>query len=135
MMKLISLLPFILLCVSLTGCGDGTLRVNGNITFPDGAPLTKGVVVFATDTYTNKGTLDANGRYSISVPAGQYKVYIALAAVLDETFVAPPHEPDALRHIPLVHASFTTLESTPLTCDIKKSGMQNFTVEPPDAIP
>jgi hypothetical protein len=93
--------------------------------------LTKGTVVFASGSYTATGVLDSNGRYSLNVPPGQYKVYIALASVFDETFVPPPDAPDAARYIDLVHSSFTSLATTPLICDIAGSGTQDFTIEPP----
>ena len=130
-MRFFSVILSVFLCPLLVGCGDGTLRINGTVTFPDGSPLTQGTVAFATGSFSTSGTLDASGRYSVNVPPGQYKVYIALASVFDETFVAPPDEPDAVRYIPLIHPSFGALETTPLICDITKSGSQNFVVEPP----
>jgi len=131
-MRFVSIILSAFLCLLLSGCGDGTLRVNGTVTFPDTSPLTQGTVVFASNSFLDKGTLDSNGRYKLKVPPGQYKVYIALASVKDETFVAPPNEPDAARYFPLVHSSFASLDQTPLTCDITKGGTQNFVVEPPE---
>jgi len=130
-MKSISTILSIFLCLLLVGCGDGTMRVSGTVTFPDGSPLTLGTVAFATDTFTASGVLDASGRYSVNVPPGQYRVYIALASVLDETFVPPPHEPDAARWISLIHPSFASLETTPLTSEVSRSGTHNFVVKPP----
>jgi len=107
------------------------MRVSGTVTFPDGSPLTQGTVAFATDAFTTSGALDSRGRYSVNVPPGQYRVFIALASVKDETFVPPPDEPDAARWISLIHPSFASLETTPLTCDVSRSGTHNFVVEPP----
>jgi hypothetical protein len=121
----------VLLCLSFAGCGDGTRKIQGKITFPDGSPLTTGTVVFASSQFTEKSTLNSDGQFSLAVPSGNYKVYIALAAKLDETFVPPPNEPDAVRYVELIHSSFASLSETPLTCDVSKSGEQNFTVEPP----
>jgi len=132
-MRFVSTLLSIFLCVSLAGCGDGTMHINGTITFPDGSPLTQGTVAFASNTFTTSGALDARGRYSVSVPPGQYRVYIALASVKDETFVPPPDEPDAARWISLIHPLFASLDTTPLTCDISRSGIQDFVVEPSPA--
>jgi len=131
-MRFISIILFVFLCVSLTGCGDGTVHIRGNVTFPDSTPLTKGTIVFASDKLIGKGNLDSRGFYRLNVPPGQYKVYIAFASVLDETFVPPPNDPDALRYVELIHPAFASLETTPLICDISKGGTQNFTVDPPE---
>jgi len=129
-MRLLSFF-FLLLCLLLAGCGGGTLQVSGTIAFPDKSPLTQGTVVFASNTYIEKSTLDSNGRYKLNFPPDQYRVYIVFASVKDETFVPPPNDPDALRYIDLIHPSFTSLDQTPLTCDITKSGTHDFTVELP----
>ena len=129
-MRLFSVVS-LLLCVVLSGCGDGSLRVSGKVTFPDGSPLIRGTVVFDSGSFTNKAVLDSNGQYNIEVPTGQYKVYFTFTSVRDETFVPPPDEPDAQRYIELIHSSYTTLNSTALSCDVSKSGTHNFTVEPP----
>ena len=121
----------VFLCLLLVGCGGSTMNVKGKVTFSDGSPLTAGTVAFATSNFSASGPLDANGRYSVSVPPGQYKVYIALASKKDETFVAPPSEPDAVQYISLIHPTFGSLETTPLSCNITKSGTHDFTVEPP----
>jgi len=123
---------FLLLCVPLTGCGDGALRVSGTISFPDNSPLTAGAVIFSSSAHTGQGALDANGRYSMSLPPGNYKVHIAYASVPDKTFVPPADDPDAVRHIFLIHSSFASVDTTPLACDVTKSGTHNFTVEKPE---
>ena len=131
-MRFLSIFLLFILCVSLTGCGDGMFRVSGTVTFPDNAPLTVGAVIFANDSYTNKSALDSRGGYSIKVPPGQYKVSIGFASIRDESFVPPPDNPDAVRHIELVHPSYASLDETPLVCDIVRSGTHNFTVERPE---
>ena len=131
-MRFISTPLLLILCVLFTGCGDGTVRISGTVTFPDNSPLTAGAVVFANDAYTKQSALDSGGRYSINVPLGSYKVFIGYASVRDETFVPPPDDPDAVRHISLVHPSYAALDSTPLICDITGGGTQNFTVEKPE---
>jgi len=131
-MRFTSIILPVFLCLLLVGCGDGTMRVNGTVTFSDGSPLTQGTVTFANNTFSTSGALDSGGRYSVGVLPGQYKVYIALASVKDETFVAPADEPDAVRYISLVHPTFATLDTTPLTYEVTRSSTHNFTVEPPD---
>ena len=130
-MRILSVVS-LLFCVLLSGCGDGSLRVSGKVTFPDGSPLTQGTVVFDSGNYTNKAVLDTNGQYNVGVPAGQYKVYFTFTSLRDETFVPPPDEPDAQRYIDLIHPSYATLNSTTLSCDISRGGQQDFTVEPPE---
>ncbi|MDR1270597.1 MAG: carboxypeptidase-like regulatory domain-containing protein [Planctomycetaceae bacterium] len=129
------LLPFLVL---LNGCYSGNVKVHGTVLFPDGQPLTKGIVVFQSETHVAKGTLDNSGKFVLSsvsiadgIPPGIYKVFITLASIPDKNFVPPPNEPDAMNYISLIADQYTSAEKTPLTCEIIKSGTQRFTVEPP----
>ncbi len=122
----------------LAGCGSGNAKISGRITFPDGKPLTKGVVIFQSATNVAKGMLDADGRYVIGsqyaadgLPPGTYKVFIALASELDPTFVPPSNDPDALRYISLVAERFCSEQTTPLSGEVTRSATMDFTVEAP----
>ncbi|MDR2754467.1 MAG: hypothetical protein LBC20_02060 [Planctomycetaceae bacterium] len=128
----------LLFLVLLTGCYSENVKVHGTVSFPDGQPLTKGVVVFQSEKHVAKGTLDDSGKFVLGsiriadgIPLGIYKVFITLASVPDKNFIPPPSEPDAMNYISLVADQYTSAEKTPLTCEITKSGTQHLVVEPP----
>lgn len=72
-----------LLLVLVTGCSK-MQPLSGKVTFRDNnEPLTQGTVIFQTDTYQARGSLDEEGNYSISsvkegdgIPKGIYSVFI-----------------------------------------------------------
>jgi hypothetical protein len=62
------------------GCSS-KVRISGNVTFPDGEPLTVGAVCFETPENSFIGRLDKNGHYSVGennngdgIPQGTYTV-------------------------------------------------------------
>lgn len=120
------------LCLGLLGtmgCGGG-IQVSGAVTLSDGTPLTKGEVVFQSAAAVYKGALAASGKYTLDAAAGvvpgSYKVYVAGAGYIPPNFVPPPGIDDS-GYISLVDDSFTTPESTPLSCDV--SGTRTFDFE------
>ncbi|MGL4594188.1 MAG: hypothetical protein ACRCUY_05615 [Thermoguttaceae bacterium] len=122
----------LLLCTILVGCGSNMNTVSGKVTFPDGTPLKKGVVVFDSAIFTAKDQLKNNGTYRLEVPTGQYKIYIALASEQDPTFVPPPNEPDAARYISLVAPQFAAASQTPLECNVTGKTKFDFAVQAPE---
>ena len=102
-----------LLC--FVGCSD-KVQLHGNVTFEeDGTPLTFGSVVFATETFEARGTIETNGKYTMGsidladgVPKGSYKVYISGASeeVAPNTMWS------------LIDPQYSNFATTPLTCDI-----------------
>ena len=99
------------------GCGNRNVQLGGTVTFEDGSPLTKGSVVFSTDTFMAGGDLDSNGKYLMGsyslkdgLPPGTYKVYIAGAT---EEVSAK-----AGGMWSLIDPQFGSFPSTPLTCEI-----------------
>jgi hypothetical protein len=83
------LLAVALLCfLGVAGCGPKLYPVRGQVTYPDGKPLTEGTVVFESvveeNRVTARGQIDRDGRYELStyqrgdgVPAGKYRVAVA----------------------------------------------------------
>jgi hypothetical protein len=76
---------FVLL-VGVAGCG-GYYPVHGKVTYPDGSPVTKGIVVFESNGAANaisaRGEIQADGTYQLGtdkpgdgVPAGKYRVLV-----------------------------------------------------------
>ena len=90
------------LLAALVGCG-GKYPVRGSVTYDDGTPLTKGLVIFERvgggPPITARGEIQPDGRYELStdkpgdgVPAGKYRVLLNpldLSDVPDEQKVLP----------------------------------------------
>ncbi|MDR1271296.1 MAG: hypothetical protein LBK82_17455 [Planctomycetaceae bacterium] len=118
-----------------TGC-DSHVHISGTVTFPDGKPLTKGTVVFQSDTFVAKGDLNNSGQYylgsfrkSDGLPLGFYKVYISGAGAVPEGFVAPTGSEDS-GYVPWVDSRFASAAATPIQCDVSKGMTFNFQVDP-----
>jgi hypothetical protein len=92
-----------LLVAALAGCGGGMYPVRGTVTYDDGTPVTKGLVVFERvsggPAVTARGQIQPDGRYELStdkpgdgVPVGKYRVLLNpldLSDVPDEQRVLP----------------------------------------------
>ena len=112
-MRKIAVLLLGFLC--LAGCSN-KIQLGGTVTFEDeGTPLSRGVVVFATSSFEAKGSLDADGKYTMGsidvadgLPKGSYQVYIA----------------GAMEELPsgqmrsMIDDKYANFASTPLTCEI-----------------
>lgn len=68
----------LLLVCALAGCGGSSGQtVQGKVTFADGSPLAKGVVVYVGKTGTYRGAIQADGSYQLKdVAKGDYQVAI-----------------------------------------------------------
>jgi hypothetical protein len=88
--EMMGLLPrtWLLLLLGAVGCGGGLYPVRGKVTYKDGTPLTKGLVVFESSTrtppITARGDIRADGSYELSTfkpadgaPAGKYRVLVS----------------------------------------------------------
>jgi hypothetical protein len=78
----------LLLLGTAVGCGGGLHPVRGKVTYDDGTPLTKGLVVFESmggkPAVTARGDVQTDGSYQLStnkpgdgVPAGKYRVLVS----------------------------------------------------------
>jgi hypothetical protein len=74
--------------IGAAGCGNGLHPVRGKVTFDDGKPLARGIVVFeskeAERKVTARGEIQEDGTYELGTrqpgdgaPAGAYRVLIA----------------------------------------------------------
>ena len=70
------LIPSLLLL--LVGCGgSGGQTINGKISFTDGAPLSRGVVVLVSEEFSYRGVVTPDGSYEVlGVQSGTYNVAI-----------------------------------------------------------
>jgi hypothetical protein len=92
----------LLLLVALSGCGKAQYPVRGKVTFEDGTPVTKGMVVFESaegEKVSARGEVQADGSYQLSthklgdgVPVGKYRVLVAPKLNID----SPQPERDRL---------------------------------------
>ena len=122
-------LALLLLCVSFTlGCG-GKMTVTGQVTFPDGEPLTTGSIVFEADGYQVYSHIDQDGFYSLGeitpgdgVRPGEYKIKI-----LATTGGGSDGKP-LVNHIAPKYENVIT---SGLTCTVKGKMVHNITVEKP----
>jgi len=127
-------------CVTI-GCGSGS-TVTGKVTFPDGAPLTVGKVMFTNGTLTAFGQIDANGEYRMGtkkakdgVPNGTYQVYIAEALIPGDASLARKDDEGAM-FTPMVLAvapKLTIASQSGLTCEVKGTTKYDISVEKPPA--
>ncbi|HBT77539.1 MAG TPA: hypothetical protein DEB39_11610 [Planctomycetaceae bacterium] len=119
---------FLSLLAVVAGCSK-KVSVEGRVTFPDGAPLTVGTVVFEMDHYQVVGPLDQDGRYRLGeirpgdgVLRGRYgvRVHAETGGTSDGApivkYVAPKYE---------------NTETSELSCEIKGKTVFDFTVERP----
>jgi hypothetical protein len=106
-----------------TGCG-GKHPVRGQVTLDDGAPLTRGLIVFERmdggPALTARGEIGPDGRYELStdkpgdgVPCGKYKVLINPLDLSDV--------PDEQKQLPF-DIKYTKFESSGLECEVKSGG-------------
>jgi hypothetical protein len=93
-----------LLLLAAGGCGPRLYPVRGSVTYPDGRPVTEGLVVFESDgpakAVTARGDIHPDGRYELStfrpgdgVPPGTYHVLVAPKS--DPNAVDRPPKPPA----------------------------------------
>jgi hypothetical protein len=129
MNKLYQYLALILCVCVLSGCGSKYVQFGGKVVFDDdGTPLTEGVVIFTTETFQAEGRLTENGTYQLGsltpkdgLPPGTYKVFISGAAeYLDNGTV-----------IPFIHPDYLERTTTPLTCEVSRSGLKSFDIRVP----
>lgn len=73
----------VLLGFVMLGCGNTVCDVGGKVTFDDGQPVTGGYVYFDNGALSGRGTIQADGSYSMGMqkdgkglPPGAYKVYV-----------------------------------------------------------
>ncbi|MDR1480673.1 MAG: carboxypeptidase-like regulatory domain-containing protein [Planctomycetaceae bacterium] len=105
----------------LTGCGQ--IKVEGKVSFPDGAPLPVGKVVFEDSKSTFTANIKKDGTFRMGmlkdgegIPAGKYKVAIADALGLEQA--APGKQPVQKN---LVAPKFRTTATSGIEYDIQKS--------------
>jgi hypothetical protein len=112
---------FFIALMFLVGC-SGKVQLSGTVTFDDGTPLTNGAVIFATETFSAKGNIGADGKYVMGtnnindgLPAGKYKVYIE-----GGTEYITTDNVETIRS--LIDDDYSDYGTTPLTCEVPVAG-------------
>lgn len=72
----------LLVCVGLSGCGDGRAHVAGKVTF-DGQPVSSGSVVFVrSDGTAREGGVVTDGAFRTALAPGRYKIEVRAPKVV-----------------------------------------------------
>ncbi|MDO5553706.1 MAG: hypothetical protein Q4G68_08080 [Planctomycetia bacterium] len=130
MKRAIKLIPLLVFCLFiLSGCSNGKIPFGGKVTFDDGEVVTSGQVSFTTDTYMASGIISPDGTYKLSstgtndgLPPGKYKVVVSGVQKTVGNDLASE------KVISLIDKSYENAESTPLECEVSKSGERNFDI-------
>jgi len=125
----------------VSGCGGGgpaKHAVSGRVTFVDGSPLTKGIVVFASPSGNSRGVLDADGRYALGTAAardgavsGLYRVFLAGPIFRDDPGQVGEYLENAERSEALVNPKFGDPTTSELSCEVAGRTTFDFTVSRP----
>ena len=134
MTKTFLFLPALCLAVCLLGCSK-LEPMSGTVTFEDGKPLTTGTVIFQTNGFQAKGTLDAQGKYKIGsdkpgngLPSGKYEVGIAGA----EVQVSTKGGGESFESKPLIKEKYSDPSTSGITVTVDgKTKTFDFKVEKP----
>jgi len=152
--KALATLGMSIAVVMMAGCGSGggknTHTVKGKVTFSDGSPLTKGIVVFASPGGVAQGEIQSDGSYSLGsygssdgAPAGDYVVYLSgpIFGPPEDAGSSEPAEEGAEMYTEgmedqfgeaLVHRKFSEPNTSGLSCNVSGATTFDITVEKPE---
>jgi hypothetical protein len=113
----------------VVGCGNP--GVHGKVVFSDDqSPLSKGVVVFASENHTARGPIDKNGNYVVGsnrakdgLPVGEYKVYLTAT----EIYYPPDTGKPLFERV--IHPKYEQPETSGFVLNVTKSQVFNIEVE------
>ena len=123
------------------GCGSN-VSVTGKVTLPDGTPLTKGEVIFQTETMVSRGDIQADGTYFMAtggkkgIPKGSYRVSIEGFSGPSMEMVAPAEGRSGPQMRPVfsespIDSKYFIPETSGLTCEVKGNMTHNIELLPP----
>ena len=122
-----------LLCLlGAAGCGSGLYPVRGKVTYPDGKPVTEGMVVFESKSeearVTARGEIQSDGSFALSThkpgdgaPAGKYRV-----------LVAPKNDPNAVDRPagpPPFDPRYADFNKSKLEFEVTPAGPNEFAIQ------
>jgi hypothetical protein len=115
----------VFLLIGTAGCGQSLYPVQGKVTYPDGAPITKGMVVFESKDGERpilvRGSIQPDGAYQLGmlqpgdgVPPGVYRALIA-----PQVDLADADRPASQRTPPLFDARYAEFRTSGLEFEVK----------------
>ncbi len=122
-----------LLVLGAAGCGPGLYPVRGTVTYPDGKPVTGGMVVFeskdSAKPVTARGEIREDGSFELSThhpgdgaPAGKYRV-----------LVRPPYDANAVDRRPSApppfDKRFTEFDTSGMEFEVTPAGPNVFPIQ------
>jgi hypothetical protein len=133
-------ISFIIILCFYTGCSPN-VSVHGTVAFPDGKPLTKGMVCFKNDKIIVRGDIRLDGTYKLGMEKsgngilpGHYNIFISGAVEIEDIPIPKGKEiPRIPNENPLINPRFFSEQTSGLNCNVEK-GMKlpyNITVEYP----
>jgi hypothetical protein len=123
---------YVIVLVSLAGCGGKGSAVTGTVTFEDGTPLGVGVVVFESDSQSFSGRIGTDGTYSLTgasakdgVADGTYAVTVVKAIEATADSQGNPTARD------LIDAKYAQSKTSELSCSVKGTTKYDIKVSKP----
>ena len=130
---------WLIFCISallLQGCGN-QVGVSGKVTFPDGAPLTRGEVRFQSPTFMASGNIQPDGSYVLSslgtndgIPRGTYTITVTAFEDIGDTSGMDIEKGNVPVARSLIDMKYNSTETSGLSVDVQGSMVHNITVEP-----
>ncbi|MDR1384828.1 MAG: hypothetical protein LBJ67_13420 [Planctomycetaceae bacterium] len=81
--------------ITVCGCSNGLLPVNGTVKFTDGTLLDRGQVVFSGEQYQFYGTIQSDGAFRLNglngktgLPAGVYEIKVGAMDDKEQPIIA-----------------------------------------------
>jgi hypothetical protein len=129
-MKQLFLLAILL--VFVVGCDSGT-KVTGKVTFEDGLPLQKGVIVFDNGIHSYMGMIQSNGSYAVGqtkdsqkIPTNKYKVWFSGTSRREALYDKNGKPTERNITFPLLLPEFSSYDHTILEADVHTAGKMAF---------
>jgi ABC-type sugar transport system substrate-binding protein len=143
--RFLAVLAACLVLVAVVGCGtEGFNSVTGTVKFSDGTPLTRGLIIFSSETVSPRGSIEPDGKFTLytgekpGAPAGRYKVFFSNVDTADGYV---PAEEEAAREAAeaagtglLIDRKFLSIETSGIEQEVKAgSNKFDIIVEKPGA--
>jgi hypothetical protein len=134
-MKHLFIVTFLFLILSISGCGN-KVSSQGTVKFPDGTPLTKGIVFLSNEMVMYQGEIPSDGTFSIGemkdgdgIPPGTYKVWISGANTWEDVYDEKKEKIIKRIERPVIQPKFTEKDKSGLTFTVEKGKKNRIEIE------